>query len=90
WRSIAFSLYGTDEHWDIVKAEHLSYVYHVLKNPSHARHELYSEKLNKKFFPTAAAQRNGETMAKFHANMWQVLHLAHAWTPALMQQVTAD
>ncbi|KAK9776597.1 putative OTU domain-containing protein [Seiridium cardinale] len=90
WRSISFSLYGTDKHWDIVKAEHLSYVYHALKNPSHSRHELYSEKLNKKFFLTAAATRKGEAVAKFYANMWQVLYMAHAWTPALMQQVTAD
>ncbi|RYP63859.1 hypothetical protein DL770_009287 [Monosporascus sp. CRB-9-2] len=26
----------------------------------------------------------------FKATLWQVLHMAHAWTPALMQQVAAD
>ncbi|KAI1853274.1 hypothetical protein JX266_001980 [Neoarthrinium moseri] len=87
WRSIAFHLYGSGKHWDLVKAEHLSYAYHVLSTPGHARHDLYSNELNQKFFKTASTADGGQI---FRANMYQGLHLAHAWTPALMQQVTAD
>ncbi|KAH8197113.1 hypothetical protein TruAng_008718 [Truncatella angustata] len=91
WRSISFCLHGTDKHWNIVKAEHLAYVHHVLEHPHHARYGLYSDLLNKKFFRTNSSTADGQgTMPGFRANMYQVLFLAHAWTPALMQQVTAD
>jgi hypothetical protein len=84
WRSMSFHLYGSDAHWDLIKAEHLAYVHYVLTHPEHPRYSLYKETLNQKFVETASIT------ASFIANLWQVLHLAHAWTPALMQQVTAD
>ncbi|KAH8681275.1 hypothetical protein BX600DRAFT_16968 [Xylariales sp. PMI_506] len=87
WRAIAYHLYGSDQHWDIIKAEHLAFVHYVLATPGHARHELYKDQLNARFFRTASTADLGVT---FTANMYQVLHMPHAWTPSLMQQVTAD
>ncbi|RYO82983.1 hypothetical protein DL766_007035 [Monosporascus sp. MC13-8B] len=91
WRALSFHLYGGGGHWDLVKAEHLAYVHHVLTHERHPRHELYAGHLNARFFDTAApstGERDGGY--SFKANIWQVLHMAHAWTPALMQQVSAD
>ncbi|KAK8119044.1 uncharacterized protein PG998_003670 [Apiospora kogelbergensis] len=85
WRSVAFCLYGSDEHWDVVKAEHLGYMYHVLSQPRHPRHYLYSKHLNSRFFDTSSVGS-----PSFKANIWQLLHLAHAWTPAVVSQITAD
>ncbi|RYP63395.1 hypothetical protein DL769_006970 [Monosporascus sp. CRB-8-3] len=95
WRALSFHLYGDGGHWDLVKAEHLAYVYHVLTHEAHPRHELYARHLNARFFDTAApstGERDGDSGGgySFKANIWQVLHMAHAWTPALMQQVSAD
>ncbi|ETS83158.1 hypothetical protein PFICI_05034 [Pestalotiopsis fici W106-1] len=90
WRSVSFCLYGSGDHWNLVKSEHLAYVKHVLSQPGHARHQLYAEKLNKKFFNTSSADSMGNGLDLFQANLYQVLHMAHSWTPALMQQVTAD
>ncbi len=100
WRALSIHLYGgSDAHWDLVKAEHLAFVYHVLTNPRHPRNGLYGGELNARFFETssveaqargAGGERRREGGRPFRANLWQVLHLAHAWTPALMQQVTAD
>ena len=100
WRSVAAHMYGGDAegHWDLVKAEHLGFVYHVLTTgPSHPRYTLYAEQLNARFFDTTSSAITGVDGAggrtrdgPFKANLWQVLHLAHVWTPALMQQVTAD
>lgn len=90
WRTISFCLYGTDEHWNIVKAEHLAFVHYVLGHTGHARHKLYVDDLNSKFVRTASSTADSRVMNKFMANMWQVLHMAHAWTPAFVQQVTAD
>ncbi|KAK7981986.1 hypothetical protein PG988_004224 [Apiospora saccharicola] len=85
WRSVSFCLYGSDEHWDVVKAEHLGYLHYVLSQPKHPRHSLYREHLNARFFDTSSV--NG---SPFKANIWQLLHLAHAWTPAVISQITAD
>ncbi|RYP63973.1 hypothetical protein DL771_009008 [Monosporascus sp. 5C6A] len=95
WRALSFHLYGGDGHWDLVKAEHLAYVHHVLTHEAHPRHALYARHLNARFFDTAApstGERDGDSGGSysFKANIWQVLHMAHAWTPALMQQVSAD
>ncbi|KAF3022029.1 hypothetical protein E8E14_012572 [Neopestalotiopsis sp. 37M] len=90
WRSVSFCLYGSGDHWDLVKADHLAYVKYVLCTPGHARHQLYAEKLNKKFFRTSSADSKNKILDPFQANMWQTLHMAHSWTPALMLQVTAD
>ena len=101
WRAVAAHMYGgdADGHWDLVKAEHLSLVYHVLTaGPAHPRYALYAEHLNVRFFDTESsvlrnaddAPPGGDDASSFKANLWQVLHMAHAWTPALMQQVTAD
>ncbi|KAK7745595.1 hypothetical protein SLS62_009772 [Diatrype stigma] len=87
WRALSMHLYGgTGAHWDLVKAEHLAFVHHVLGQPRHPRHGLYARELNARFVATASPAAGGS----FRANLWQTLHLAHAWTPALMQQVTAD
>ncbi|RYP04507.1 hypothetical protein DL764_004408 [Monosporascus ibericus] len=95
WRALSFHLYGGDGHWDLVKAEHLAYVHHVLTHEAHPRHALYARHLNARFFDTAApspGEGDGDSGCSysFKANIWQVLHMAHAWTPALMQQVSAD
>ncbi|RYP35547.1 hypothetical protein DL767_003801 [Monosporascus sp. MG133] len=95
WRALSFHLYGGDGHWDLVKAEHLAYVHHVLTHEAHPRHALYARHLNARFFDTAAPSAgegdgDGSCSYSFKANIWQVLHMAHAWTPALMQQVSAD
>ncbi|RYP51884.1 hypothetical protein DL768_002852 [Monosporascus sp. mg162] len=95
WRALSFHLYGGDGHWDLVKAEHLAYVHHVLTHEEHPRHALYARHLNARFFDTAAPsadEGDGDSGGSysFKANIWQVLHMAHAWTPALMQQVSAD
>ncbi|OTA64735.1 hypothetical protein K449DRAFT_421299 [Hypoxylon sp. EC38] len=87
WRAVAYSLHGTDAEWMIVKAEHLGYMYHVLTNKSHPRHEYYDADLNAIFFSTHTSSSDTPS---FRANLWQVLHMPHVWTPALMQQVTAD
>ncbi|KAI1498177.1 hypothetical protein F5X99DRAFT_420805 [Biscogniauxia marginata] len=86
WRALSSSLYGHDRHWDLVKAEHLGYLYVVLTSTRHPRHELYSETLNAKFFLTSSTAEVGS----FRANIWQLLHMPHAWTPGAMQQITAD
>lgn len=85
WRSVSFCLYGSDEHWDVVKAEHLEYLHYVLSKPQHPRYKLYHGHLNARFFDTSSV--SGVT---FKANIWQLLHLAHAWTPAVISQITAD
>ncbi|KAH9897288.1 hypothetical protein F4778DRAFT_793870 [Xylariomycetidae sp. FL2044] len=84
WRAVSLSLYGSDEHWTLVKAEHLAYLYHVLSQPDHPRTQLYWQ-LNRKFFDTSATG-----LPTFKANIWQILHMPHSWTPGIMQQITAD
>lgn len=85
WRSISFCLYDSPDYWAFVKAEHLAYVHHVLTQPRHVRHRLYVEHFNGRFFDTTAAG-----LPPFKANLWQMLHLPHTWTPAIMSQITAD
>ncbi|KAK8051431.1 hypothetical protein PG993_002816 [Apiospora rasikravindrae] len=85
WRSVSFCLYGSDEHWNIVKAEHLEYLHYVLSQPQHPRYNLYRKHLNGRFFDTSSVDG-----VAFKANIWQLLHLAHAWTPAVVSQITAD
>ncbi|KAI1074593.1 hypothetical protein F5B20DRAFT_586067 [Whalleya microplaca] len=89
WRALAYNLYGSGErHWDLVKAEHLGYLHAVLTDRAHPRHALYADTLNARFFSSAGPTER--TAATFRANLWQLLHLPHAWTPGAMQQVTAD
>lgn len=85
WRSISFCLYDNPRHWAFVKAEHLVYLHHVLTHEKHVRHCLYAQHFNSRFFDTAAA-----TLPPFKANLWQMLHLPHTWTPAIVSQITAD
>ncbi|KAI1340265.1 hypothetical protein F5Y15DRAFT_423241 [Xylariaceae sp. FL0016] len=84
WRTLSLNLTGTPQNWDLVKAEHLAYLYQVLRNEHHPRHKLYTE-LNSKFFQTRSV-----CGPSFRANLWQILHTPHAWTPGVIQQVTAD
>ncbi|KAI1124656.1 hypothetical protein F5Y10DRAFT_284882 [Nemania abortiva] len=85
WRALAYSLHGMPHRWDMIKADHLAYLQHVLGDKTHPRHELYT-KLNGQFF-----ESNGPVSTfKFRANLWQLLHMPHAWTPGVMQQITAD
>ncbi|CAJ2501868.1 Uu.00g047210.m01.CDS01 [Anthostomella pinea] len=86
WRAVSYNIYGTDRHWDLVKAEHLAFMYQVLSHEGHPRHALYAEKLNSKFFSTASVTG----LTPFKANLWQLLHMPHAWTPGIMEQITAD
>ncbi|KAI1113388.1 hypothetical protein F5Y14DRAFT_452102 [Nemania sp. NC0429] len=87
WRALAFSLHGTPVRWDIVKADHLAYLKHVLGDKTHPRHELYT-KLNERFFEShGPIVENGGV---FSANLWQLLHMPHVWTPGAMQQISAD
>ncbi|KAJ1331701.1 hypothetical protein MN608_05162 [Microdochium nivale] len=85
WRALSTSLYGDNKYYDLVKAEHLGYMYHVLDTPAHPRHDLYKNSLNSKLFVTS-----GPVADVFKANLYQLLHMPHAWTPAAMQQITAD
>ncbi|KAI1740146.1 hypothetical protein F4680DRAFT_419806 [Xylaria scruposa] len=84
WRALAYILYGQSTRWDLIKADHQAYLRHVLGDKTHPRHELYA-KLNTQFF-----ESNGPALGKFKANLWQLLHMPHSWTPGVMQQVTAD
>ncbi|KAI0863862.1 hypothetical protein F4860DRAFT_468013 [Xylaria cubensis] len=84
WRALAYILYGQPTRWDLIKADHQAYLRHVLGDKTHPRHELHS-KLNTQFF-----ESNGPRLGKFKANLWQLLHMPHSWTPGAMQQVTAD
>ncbi|KAI0546569.1 hypothetical protein F4679DRAFT_557206 [Xylaria curta] len=84
WRALAYILYGQTTRWDLIKADHQAYLRHVLGDKTHPRHELHA-KLNTQFF-----ESNGPAIGKFKANLWQLLHMPHSWTPGAMQQVTAD
>ncbi|TRX88900.1 hypothetical protein FHL15_010243 [Xylaria flabelliformis] len=84
WRALAYILYGQPTRWDLIKADHQAYLRHVLGDKTHPRHELHA-KLNNQFF-----ESNGPRLGKFKANLWQLLHMPHSWTPGAMQQVTAD
>ncbi|KAI0198057.1 hypothetical protein F4808DRAFT_436970 [Astrocystis sublimbata] len=88
WRALAYSLYGTPDRWNQVKADHQVFLSHVLHDQSHHRHKLYSI-LNAKWFNSSGPMLDGRPKA-FQANMWQLLHMPHSWTPGIMQQVTAD
>ncbi|KAJ3571171.1 hypothetical protein NPX13_g5472 [Xylaria arbuscula] len=92
WRSLAYILHGNAARWNMIKADHLTYMQHVLGDKTHPRHELYT-KLNAQFFQTqGGGWKNGEPYSthQFKANIWQLLHLPHSWTPGVMQQITAD
>ncbi|KAI3330838.1 hypothetical protein F4824DRAFT_477298, partial [Ustulina deusta] len=92
WRALAYVLHGKPARWDMIKADHLVYIQHVLSDKTHPRHQLYA-KLNTQFFETTGGVlKNGQdaTTPKFKANIWQLLHLPHSWTPGVMQQITAD
>ncbi|KAI8631952.1 hypothetical protein F5Y19DRAFT_492889 [Xylariaceae sp. FL1651] len=104
WRALAYTLQGNPARWDLIKAEHLGYLFHVLSDQTHPRHELYAKQLNTQFFSThgggggggggssseATTTGTGTGEIKFKANLWQLLHMPHAWTPGAMQQITAD
>ncbi|KAI1198704.1 hypothetical protein F5X97DRAFT_342405 [Nemania serpens] len=94
WRSLAYSLYGMPARWDVVKAAHLALLQHVLGDVTHPRHALYTT-LNARFYESSGPNYNHRQKQKrgggvFGANLWQLLHMPHAWTPGVMQQVTAD
>ncbi|KAI0150741.1 hypothetical protein GGR57DRAFT_471408, partial [Xylariaceae sp. FL1272] len=87
WRSLSYLLQGSRARWELVKAEHLEYMFHVLSDEHHPRHDLYAKELNTKFFATRGSAGDHPD---FKANLWQLLHMPHTWTPSVMQQVTAD
>ncbi|KAI0508661.1 hypothetical protein F5B22DRAFT_386512 [Xylaria bambusicola] len=93
WRALAYILHGKPTRWDIIKADHLAYIQHVLSDKTHPRHQLYAQ-LNAQFFEThgGLVSSNGcaAITAAFKANVWQLLHLPQSWTPGVMQQITAD
>ncbi|KAI1426619.1 hypothetical protein F5Y12DRAFT_794147 [Xylaria sp. FL1777] len=93
WRALAYTLHGKPDRWDIIKADHLAYLRHVLSDKTHPRHQLYV-KLNTQFFETngGVLKRGGHATRtpSFKANIWQLLHMPHSWTPGVMQQITAD
>ncbi|KAI0470381.1 hypothetical protein F4859DRAFT_522871 [Xylaria cf. heliscus] len=92
WRALAYIIYGQPARWDLIKADHQVYLRHVLGDKTHPRHELYT-KLNTQFFEThGPALKDGSfvTTSAFKANIWQLLHMPHSWTPGVMQQITAD
>ncbi|GAW20732.1 hypothetical protein ANO14919_102430 [Xylariales sp. No.14919] len=90
WRSLAYTLYGKSARWNMIKADHYAYMLHVLSDKTHPRHQLYA-KLNTQFFETEGGlKRSGKMNTPFKANIWQLLHLPHSWTPGVMQQITAD
>ncbi|TGJ86693.1 hypothetical protein E0Z10_g2069 [Xylaria hypoxylon] len=86
WRALAYTLHGKPTRWDVIKADHYIYMQHVLSDKTHPRHQLYV-KLNTQFFDT---QGGVQGTPPFKANIWQLLHLPHSWTPGVMQQITAD
>jgi hypothetical protein len=93
WRGLAYHLQGKSARWDLVKAEHLEYLHHVLTDKTHPRHELYTGQLNTQFFLThGPVMSHGSFSAtrELKANLWQLLHMPHCWTPGVMQQITAD
>ncbi|KAI1267042.1 hypothetical protein F5Y18DRAFT_444786 [Xylariaceae sp. FL1019] len=87
WRSLSYVLQGTRARWELVKAEHLEYMFHVLSDSHHPRHDLYAKELNTKFFLTRGSAGDHPD---FKANLWQLFHMPHTWTPGVMQQITAD
>ncbi|KAI0456454.1 hypothetical protein F5B21DRAFT_467821 [Xylaria acuta] len=92
WRALAYILYGRSARWDLIKADHQAYLRHVLSDKTHPRHELYA-KLNTQFFETRGTTLKCGSFivtSTFKANLWQLLHMPHSWTPGVMQQVTAD
>ncbi|KAI1749471.1 hypothetical protein F4782DRAFT_533429 [Xylaria castorea] len=92
WRALAYILSGQPTRWDLIKADHQAYLRHVLSDKTHPRHELYA-KLNAQFFEThgtALSDGSFNVTSTFKANLWQLLHIPHSWTPGVMQQVTAD
>ncbi|KAK5634105.1 hypothetical protein RRF57_009819 [Xylaria bambusicola] len=93
WRALAYILHGKPTRWDMIKADHLAYIQHVLGDKTHPRHQLYAQ-LNSQFFEThgGLVSSNGcaAMTSAFKANVWQLLHLPQSWTPGVMQQITAD
>ncbi|KAH8157190.1 hypothetical protein CIB48_g11060 [Xylaria polymorpha] len=92
WRALAYILYGQPVRWDVIKADHQAYLRHVLTDKTHPRHELYA-KLNTQFFEShgiTLEHGSFSVTSKFKANLWQLLHMPHSWTPGVMQQITAD
>jgi len=90
WSALAYILQGNRKRWNVVKAEHLEYLYHVLSDKTHPRYDLYANKLNTRFFESHGATVRDSHLTIFKANLWQLLHLPHSWTPGVMQQITAD
>ncbi|KAI1352412.1 hypothetical protein F5Y01DRAFT_280027 [Xylaria sp. FL0043] len=89
WRALAHILHGKSSRWNMIKADHLVYVQHVLSDKTHPRHQLYA-KLNTQFFDSNGGTLKNAMTPGFKANIWQLLHLPHCWTPGVMQQITAD
>ncbi|KAI0429577.1 hypothetical protein F5Y09DRAFT_356876 [Xylaria sp. FL1042] len=89
WRALAHILHGKPARWNIIKADHLVYIQHVLSDKTHPRHQLYA-KLNTQFFETSSGTLKHTMTPRFKANIWQLLHMPHSWTPGVMQQITAD
>ncbi|KAI1272937.1 hypothetical protein F5Y07DRAFT_391645 [Xylaria sp. FL0933] len=89
WRALAHILHGKSSRWNMIKADHLVYIQHVLSDKTHPRHQLYA-KLNKQFFDSTGGTLKNAMTPGFKANIWQLLHLPHCWTPGVMQQITAD
>ncbi|KAI1302754.1 hypothetical protein F5Y03DRAFT_194963 [Xylaria venustula] len=89
WRALGYILHGKAARWEMIKADHLVFLHHVLSDVTHPRHQLYT-KLNSKFFETRGGGLYDTGTPMFKANIWQLLHMPHSWTPGVMQQITAD
>ncbi|KAI0817078.1 hypothetical protein GGR55DRAFT_672920 [Xylaria sp. FL0064] len=89
WRALAHILHGKSTRWNMIKADHLVYIQHVLSDKTHPRHQLYA-RLNTQFFDSSGGTLKNAMTPGFKANIWQLLHLPHSWTPGVMQQITAD
>ncbi|KAI0964863.1 hypothetical protein F4678DRAFT_486064 [Xylaria arbuscula] len=89
WRALGYILHGKAARWDMIKADHLVYLHHVLSDRTHPRYQLYT-KLNLTFFETRGGGLRNTGTPMYKANIWQLLHLPHSWTPGVMQQITAD
>ncbi|TPX15012.1 uncharacterized protein E0L32_004842 [Thyridium curvatum] len=91
WNAISLHMYGTHEFAARVKGEHLDHVRAVLSNEHHPMYDKYTA-MNSKFYKTEAlpflpVQAN---VTPVLLNLWQILNIPGAWTPAAMMEITAD
>ncbi|KAJ9129824.1 hypothetical protein NKR23_g12450 [Pleurostoma richardsiae] len=92
YKAIAYHIYGTNDWWDRVKAEHMFHVFNVLMpGPAESRHARCGEyeALNRKFYSTTVIPQGGDRLDVV-ANLFQQLHLPQVYTATDMFDITAD